>query len=260
MEHKIIQNQKEEDGQLRDYPKYQENPFIPDAVEELQKKVVIKQELGRGLDKKAIALRDDEGKIYQTGFFRTIEVDETQFTKLYINQIGIFNNLSTPGYRVLTYLMSVLKPNSNEIIFERSKCMAACGYKTHKSVYKGLTELIEAKIIARSCNDWMYFINPLVFYNGDRCVFANEYIKKKNPGVVSPKSKFLTNSLRQVENKKYLDEKIKQAEELKDWVESDQETPMQRKLRIEKEGPNVGDILNGPEFQDVDFSKPMNKQ
>ena len=199
MENNIIQKSKEKDGLLSNHPKYKENPFIPNAVEELQKNVVIKQELGRGLDKKAIALRDDEGKIYQTGFFRTIEVDETQFTKLYVNNIGIFNGLSNAGIRVLTYFMSILKPNSNEVIFDRDKCKDACDYKTVKSVYKGLTELIDSGIIARSWTDSVYFINPLIFYNGDRCVFANEYIKKKNPGVVSPKNKFLTNSLRQVE-------------------------------------------------------------
>jgi hypothetical protein len=46
-------------------------------------------------------------------------------------------------------------------------------------VYDGLASLLECKIIARGYNEYTYFINPLVFFNGDRVSFVRTYVKKR---------------------------------------------------------------------------------
>ena len=46
-------------------------------------------------------------------------------------------------------------------------------YSTKKPIYKGLAFLIDTGIIARGYNEYIYIINPLVVFNGDR----GSYIK-----------------------------------------------------------------------------------
>jgi hypothetical protein len=42
-----------------------------------------------------------------------------------------------------------------------------------------LAELLAAEIIARSTASSLYFINPIVMFNGNRLTFAKTYVKKK---------------------------------------------------------------------------------
>lgn len=51
--------------------------------------------------------------------------------------------------------------------------------QTDKAVYKGLAELVKAEIIARGPADNLWFINPLIVFNGDRVTFAKTYVRKK---------------------------------------------------------------------------------
>ena len=39
--------------------------------------------------------------------------------------------------------------------------------------------LLKAQIIARGSNEFKYFINPMVAFNGDRITFAKTYVKKR---------------------------------------------------------------------------------
>ena len=38
--------------------------------------------------------------------------------------------------------------------------------------------MLKAGIIARGKNDNIYFVNPLIIWNGDRARFVTEYVKK----------------------------------------------------------------------------------
>ena len=72
---------------LSDFPMNKENPFLQQAVQEVDKKVVHKWKNTAGSDKKAVltVVNPDSGEIMgQTTFMRQIEVDETQFAKLYL--------------------------------------------------------------------------------------------------------------------------------------------------------------------------------
>jgi hypothetical protein len=53
--------------------------------------------------------------------------------------------------------------------------------KLSKAVlYRGLTELIKNKIIARSQREAEYYINPAFVFNGDRLVFTTIIEKEKD--------------------------------------------------------------------------------
>lgn len=172
---------------IRQAPKFEENPFIESSIKEIESKCVIKQRFGTRLDQKGIVATIDpnSGEVFQTSFLRRVEIDEDQFTKLYTKNVGALNGLSNAGIRVLNYIISIVKPNAVDVIIRRDKCMEFCGYKTLKPIYKGLAELVNAQIIARSWSEDIFFINPLVLFNGNRIVFATEWIKKKNPNIKS---------------------------------------------------------------------------
>ena len=53
------------------------------------------------------------------------------------------------------------------------------GSDTKKPVYEGLAQLLAAEIIARGRADNLYFINPVIAFNGNSITFAKSYIKKK---------------------------------------------------------------------------------
>lgn len=73
--------------------------------------------------------------------------------------------------------MQCMKPSKDSIAFSLIDCMEYTGYKAKSTIYKGIAELLCSGIIARSKEDWRYFINPLIIWNGNRVTFVNEYIK-----------------------------------------------------------------------------------
>ena len=64
------------------------------------------------------------------------------------------------------------------IYFDLQECLAYTKYNSKTMVYRGLAELVNGGIIARGKNDNVYFINPLIIWNGDRARFVTEYVKK----------------------------------------------------------------------------------
>ncbi|MBV3829714.1 RepA protein, partial [Bacteroides uniformis] len=163
---------------LTDFQKNEENPFMKQAIEGIENHVVKKYKSNSGGDKRAVvALADTEtGEVFKTSFIRQIEVDEEQFTKLYLSNFAAFFDLSQAAIRVFGYFMTCMKPKNDLIIFNRKKCLEYTKYKTDKAVYKGLAELVKAEIIARGPADNLWFINPLIVFNGDRVTFAKTYV------------------------------------------------------------------------------------
>lgn len=169
------------EGRLSSFPQNTKNPFLKQAIQEVDRHIVHKWKNTAGSDQKAISLviDPDSGEIVgQTTFMRQIEVDEDKFTKLYLTQFQAFFDLTTAGIRVFGYVMTCMKPKNDMIYFDRDECMEYTKYKSVESVYRGLTELLMAGIIARAKNDNFYFINPLIIWNGDRARFVTEYVKK----------------------------------------------------------------------------------
>ena len=51
-------------------------------------------------------------------------------------------------------------------------------YSSKSSIFIGLGQLLKAEIIARGPSDSLYYINPLVVFNGNRVTYAKTYVKK----------------------------------------------------------------------------------
>jgi len=168
---------------ITSFSKNKENPFLKEAIEKIEGHVTKKYKNSAGYGEKAVlqAVDPQTGEtLGHTTFIRQIEVDEEKFTKFYLSQFSAFWDLKPSAIRVFGYIMGQLQPKKDIFLFDLDDCMGFTGYKTHTSIHQGLTSLLESKIIARGKNNYLYFINPMIIFNGDRVTFARTYVKKKN--------------------------------------------------------------------------------
>lgn len=189
---------------IRGFEKNRENPFLKEAVEQIQSGIVKKYKNTSGTSRNAIlqAVNSDGELVGHTSFIQQIEVDEEKFTKIYLSQFSAFFDLNQQGIKVFGYIMTRLKPKQDMFIFLMDECLEYTGYKNHRSVHQGVTVLLENKIIARGPSDSLYFINPMVAFNGDRVTFAKTYVKKQKGKVIDPNQIDLLDAIAEAENTK----------------------------------------------------------
>ncbi len=187
---------KREESKVSQFQKNDENPFLNQALEVIDKNIVKKYKNSSSTDQKATLLAYDPNTsevLGYTRFVRQIEVDEDQFAKLYLSNFAAFFDLSQASIRVFGYILTCLKPKQDMIVFFMDKCKEYTKYETTKPIYKGLAELLHAEIIARGPADNLWFINPMVVFNGDRVTFAKTYIRKKGSKQIEDKSQLKIN-------------------------------------------------------------------
>lgn len=159
-----------------------ENPFLAQAIEQVEKNVVKKYKSATKTGERAIlkAYDEDTGEVLgHTQFIRQIEIDEEQFTKFYLSNFSAFFDLKPQAIRVFGYILTKLVKDKDEFSFFLEDCLEYTKYKSDTSVRIGLTNLLENDIIARGRNEYFYYINPMVVFNGNRITFAKTYVKKK---------------------------------------------------------------------------------
>lgn len=182
---------KKEESKVSQFQKNDENPFLNQALEVIDKNIVKKYKNSSQTDQKATLLAYDPNTaevLGYTRFVRQIEVDEEQFAKLYLSNFAAFFTLSQASIRVFGYILTCLRPKQDMFIFLMEKCKEYTQYETTKPIYKGLAELLQAEIIARGPADNLWFINPMVVFNGDRVTFAQTFIRKKGAKKVEDKN------------------------------------------------------------------------
>lgn len=185
---------------IRDFEKNKENPFLKEAVDQIQQNIVKKYKNTSGSSRNAIlqAVNSDGEMVGHTSFIQQIEVDEQQFTKLYLSQFSAFWELKQNGIKVFGYIMTKLTPKQDLFSFFIDECMDYTGYKSHKSIHEGLAQLLKSKIIARGRTEHFYFINPMIAFNGDRVTFAKTYVKKTK-AKIDPAQTNLLDQIKEVE-------------------------------------------------------------
>lgn len=171
---------------ITDFKLNKENPFLSQAVEQVEKNLVKKYKAATRTGEKAILKAYDEGTgevLGHTQFIRQIEVDEEQFAKFYLSNFSAFFDLKPQAIKVFGYILKQLVPNRDEFSFFIDDCLSYTGYKSDTSVRIGLTNLLKNQIIARGRNEYFYFINPMVVFNGNRITFAKTYIRTKKGSI-----------------------------------------------------------------------------
>lgn len=170
---------------LSEYKRNEENPFVSQAIDKIQNNIVKKYKTSAKTGEKAILKAVDEnGEIMgHTQFIRQIEVDEEQFAKLYLANFSAFFDLKPSALKVFGYILSQLIPNKDYFYITHKGALEHTGYKNKASLYSGLASLVQNGIIARGHNEYHYFINPMVVFNGNRITFAKTYVKKKKGAI-----------------------------------------------------------------------------
>lgn len=167
---------------ITEYKLNKENPFLSQAIEQVQKNIVKKYKAATKTGERAILKAYDEntGEVLgHTQFIRQIEVDEQQFAKIYLSNFSAFFDLKQQGIKVFGYILTQLVPNKDEFPFYQEEALAYTKYKSEVSIRIGLTQLLKNGIIARGRHEYTYYLNPMVAFNGSRITFAKTYVLKK---------------------------------------------------------------------------------
>lgn len=161
---------------LTDFKPKSRNPFLDDLFEVRSKR----QNILVG-NAEQVIVNSNTGEIEgHTAFMKYKEVDPNQFVKIFTSQVSAFYDLDKNSIRVFGYIMEKLKPNLDTIYMNPEMMKGEVGYKSVNAVISGIAKLIEKRFIDRTPNKHWYFINPTIFFNGDRISFINSFKKKGN--------------------------------------------------------------------------------
>lgn len=127
---------------------------------------------------------------------RAYEVDAERFVKIFTRHLTVFFDLSQNGLRLFEYVLFVVgNAHSKDAIHMHPKDadryhknVGRKGY-SRSSYYRAVSELCDRGLIAEADIPWKYFINPAVYWNGDRAAFVTELRKAPQiyePGEVDP--------------------------------------------------------------------------
>ncbi|KAA9340347.1 RepA protein [Larkinella humicola] len=165
---------------VTDFEKHEENPFVPNLIQDMavrNRKQYLRSDNG---SKSMVVVHDETNTaLAHTGFFQIEEVDQNQFVKLYVKELASHKNLTAQGRNVLFYLMSLLRPGNDRVRVRIDEALEYLEYKSKKSYFMGIANLLEKEVIARTKYDDEFFINPVIMFNGDRITLAKVYVKKK---------------------------------------------------------------------------------
>lgn len=173
--------------------KHTHNPFWDSVpMETKRKRITLHGEDGpKALVSLATGQR--EGVVEVT---RAYEVDADRFVKVFTRHLSMFFDLSQNGLRLFEYVLyEVGKDHSKDAIHMHHKDVdryhKAAGRKgySRSSYYRAVSELCDRGLLAEADIPWKYFINPAVYWNGDRAKFVTELRKAPQiygPGEVDP--------------------------------------------------------------------------
>ncbi|EAN6152398.1 hypothetical protein RRM29_004441 [Salmonella enterica] len=115
------------------------------------------------------------------------EVDSEEFINIYTSKAKEFFELTKSAYKVFLIFFHICQDViENDCLYLSCKKAILISGALENMVlsgsifYRGIKELIDKKIIAKSNERNWYFINPSVIFNGGRARFATEIIKKKD--------------------------------------------------------------------------------
>lgn len=166
--------------------RYEENPFVGDLIIPVKGQRVQISRLGRDDN---ILVNQSTGEVQGTHLTTFKKVDAEQFIKLFSANIGLTFELKAAGIKAFGVLVWTLQEKSiSKDLVPLDKYVLEDFLKSQDKKIalslatfgRGLTELENAKIIAKHLRQGWYFINPNFIFNGDRIAFTT-LIERKSP-------------------------------------------------------------------------------
>ena len=186
--------------QIRDFDEYSENPFLKILNVPLAPKTHTFISKDRAIINTSTGELDDD--ILLTG--KKKFVDGEHFVKIFVKEMEAIFELSRAAQKVFSYML--LKVGYDDrLIFDIEECLEKTGYGSKPPVFAGIGELLKNNFIAKTRNQFVYWINPKLFYKGDRLVVVREYRKAKKNKVPKNQLELFNQN---VENVRALGERI----------------------------------------------------
>ena len=159
-----------------DYSLNKINPFLEDTLQHIEKG---EKTLLFGQKNPDLIIDSNSQVKGHSLFARKVTVDKAKFMKIFMTGLSNWFDLTKAGIKVFAYVANQINPNRDTFDLDFDECKAFTGYKSDKMIFSGLAELMENKFIARGPNPFKYYINPTVFFNGDRLTFVEQYELEK---------------------------------------------------------------------------------
>jgi hypothetical protein len=166
---------------IRSFEEFSENPFLVNLTIPL----VPKANMYVKKDEAIINLSDGELKNDVLLAGKSRYVDAEHFVKIFVNEIQAIFDLSKSAQKVFGYMLSRVKYD-DLLHFDIENCLKETGYKSKPPMFSAIGELLEKEFIAKTKNQFVYWINPKLFYKGDRLVVVKEYRKSKQDKIAAP--------------------------------------------------------------------------
>jgi hypothetical protein len=153
---------------------HSKNPFLVDAS--INSKTGTKRLSNKKGDKFMVVSESGE-TVAPAGFHEIIEVDKTQFVKLYINGVKAFQGLKSAGAKVFEIIYRAVQDTvgSDRIYLHFMSIEQNITPISRATFDRGMTELLEKNFLAESLEPGMYFLNIDYLFNGNRLAFIKEY-------------------------------------------------------------------------------------
>lgn len=153
--------------------RYQTNPFVTQASN--GSKIGTKRLSNKTGDRMMIV--SEQGEILApAGFHEVVEVDKTQFVKLYINGVKAFKELTGAGTKVfeILYMAVQQQPGQDKITMHYAGIDQLITPISRATFSRGMAELLKKGFIAESMVPSQYFLNIDYLFNGNRLAFIKE--------------------------------------------------------------------------------------
>lgn len=158
-----------------DKKRHEQNPFVKDLLVPIRKKFI---NSGDGL-----YMNTETGETTEARISQVIHVDKEKFIKLFTDQLKKFFDLKPSTQKLLQVLLFNLSKKVNKdlvyldfhVAEEYFSENADTKIMSKATYYRALEELIEKEFIAESNYKYQYYINPKLFFSGDRMKLIQEY-------------------------------------------------------------------------------------
>lgn len=154
---------------IKSTPYNSRNPFMKSVIIEMDAST---QVLINGEDKSGQRINKNDAIIWKN---RVIK-DRRKFTKLYHNGLKDFFGLGRSEMDILKFIMGRLRKDQDKVAFTYKLVKEETDIASDSTVSTTLLSLMNKGIIARAEGDGIYYINPNIFFNGDRVAFVKSYI------------------------------------------------------------------------------------
>lgn len=160
---------------------YAENPFVESSTVTTRRKRTVVVKGGKAIVDSDTGQTEDLAEVVMVR-----EVDDQQFVKLFTANLKVFFDLSPVAMKLLQVVLHQVQrtPNHDQIMLNLA-LVEAYFTSTHQSplsktsFHRGIRELLDKKFLAESVLTGLYFINPHLFFNGDRVRFVQEFRRKR---------------------------------------------------------------------------------